>query len=303
MVNRPVWGSAYIARVCLCLPAVLAVLLLPNTVVAQAPLPAEDPNAYRSISERAAALVQARSAAVPCTGGRGAPRVVNTPAADAYKRGIQYVWVQLPKACASFRVAMVEASGDIVRLFHQHAGDAAIVASGGFRSRQQRLAEGLHISRAAPVRPRAQWTDRGQPAGGFVAQAAHGVQVLPASTADTALSQHAEVLQSKPVLLQSGRLAIASDDFARGNRVAVLVGRGGEVGVLGVFGPVPSGFSLYELALLAREVAQRARLDEADAINLEGGPGAHIHLPGLNKSFGVFGEREIASVSLFGHRP
>jgi len=151
VVNRPVWGSAYIARVCLCLPAVLAVLLLPNTVVAQAPLPAEDPNAYRSISERAAALVQARSAAVPCTGGRGALRVVNTPAADAYKRGIQYVWVQLPKACASFRVAMVEASGDIVRLFHQHAGDAAIVASGGFRSRQQRLAEGGLVPSASPA--------------------------------------------------------------------------------------------------------------------------------------------------------
>lgn len=33
------------------------------------------------------------------------------------------------------------------------------------------------------------------------------------------------MLQTKPVLLQAGQLAIASDDFARGNRVAVLVGR------------------------------------------------------------------------------
>jgi hypothetical protein len=297
-------GRRSARNACACLPGLLAVLLLPTTTVAQLPLSAEDSHGYRSVSGRAVTLVQARATAVPCAGGNGALRIVNTPLADTYKPGIQYVWVLLPKACASFRVRMVEASGDIVQLFRQHADDAAVIASGGFWVRQQPLmAEGLHISQAAAVRPRAQWTSGGQPAGGFLAQAAHAVQIFPATTTDTELAQHAEVLQTRPVLLQAGQLAVARDDFARGNRVAVLVGRSGAVGVLGVFGPVSSAFSLYELALLARQVAQRAGLDAAAAINLEGGPGAHIHLPGLNKSFGVLGERQIASVSLFGRSP
>jgi len=63
---------------------------------------------------------------------------------------------------------------------------------------------------------------------------------------------------------------------------------------------VPSAFSLYEFALLANEVSQTAELKSVDAINMEGGPGAHIHLPGLGQSFGVTGVRDIGSVSLIG---
>lgn len=163
--------------------------------------------------------------------------MLNTPADDTYKRGIQYVWVLLPKACSTFRVGMVEAEGDIVQLYKKHAADAAVVASGGFRLRSQaQQAEGVHISQGVLLRPRAKWNDKGKLLGGFLVQAANRVRVLPATTADAALAPFAEVLQTMPVLLKASQVDGLREDFVRSNRVAVLVGGNGQIGVLGAFG-------------------------------------------------------------------
>lgn len=229
-------------------------------------------------------------------------RVFDTEASAEYKRSIQYVWVVLPKQCASFRASLVEMTEDIDLLFQKHAAGAAVVTSGGFRLLEDpNKAEGLHVSGSKLLRPRHETYE-----GGFLVQAKDGVRIHPVSTSTSEMTRFAEVIQSRPIFLHRGSSAIKSDDFARANRVAVLVGNGGNIGILGAFGPTGSqysNYSLYELALLAEKLAKGSSLEDAWGINLEGGPAAMIYLPVLKKRFGVTGKRNVASLALLGRQP
>lgn len=170
---------------------------------------------------------------------------------------------------------MIETAGDIVELFRLHAADSAVVVTGGFRlPGSQNVAEGLHVSRSVTMRPRADWKakDSGTRFGGFLAQGVSTVEILPASILDAQLAAYAEIIQSKPVLLEAGRFAIVRDNFERANRVAVLIGKDGDIGVLGAFSSAISAtYSLYELSILAGKLAEKAGLQVASAINLEPG--------------------------------
>jgi hypothetical protein len=115
--------------------------------------------------------------------------------------------------------------------------------------------------------------------GGFLLIDGRTVRVVDRS--QTAIAEAAPwAVESSPVLIHGGADGMRGDDGARADRVAVGVTTSGRPILLGAFGPGQDCISLFEFGRLARAAATAHGEAVADLLAMDGGPSAHLFLPG-----------------------
>jgi uncharacterized protein YigE (DUF2233 family) len=102
-------------------------------------------------------------------------------------------------------------------------------------------------------------------------------------------------LQSKPLLVHDGEVDVRGDG-PRMNRSAVAVTERGTVVLAGAFESFGEALSLREFAGFLVHLRRSAQVPIAAALNMDGGPGAHLYFPPLKLHYGDPGANFIPNV-------
>jgi uncharacterized protein YigE (DUF2233 family) len=105
-----------------------------------------------------------------------------------------------------------------------------------------------------------------------------------------------EAVQSKPILVENSRSGIRAENGELANRTAVALRNDGTLMVAGAFSPGNKALSLYEFAeFLSRPLSEGGAGAEW-ALNMDGGPGAHISVPDAHLQLGSEGSTFVTSI-------
>lgn len=124
--------------------------------------------------------------------------------------------------------------------------------------------------------------------GGFLASDGRSLTVVPKKAPAAALAER-YAIESAPILIEDGASGMRSNDGQRYDRVAVGITRDGDLLAIGAFAAGQATVSLWEFEKLAREAARRSGKEIADLIAMDGGPSAHLYVPGLPAKSAVHG--------------
>lgn len=187
-------------------------------------------------------------------------------------------------------------------LFEELAGDGdLVVVNGGFfgsDSAGKPYPIGLVICERNLTSKRASWTS-----GGVLMQSGESISIAPIGSYRGGPSI-ASAIQSKPILVSDGRIAIWSDDHKTFNRTAIGLSEDGNIVVAGVFATDGKALSLYEFADFLSTSKSLGGPAVKVALALDGGPGAHLFFPSLSLHFGDLGDNYIPNtVHLRRRRP
>ena len=87
-------------------------------------------------------------------------------------------------------------------------------------------------------------------------------------------------IESSPILIRHGASGMKRDDHIRADRVAAGVTSDGDVVLFAVVGQGNDAVSLYEFEELIQAAAAVRGKTLADVIAFDGGPSAHLWIPG-----------------------
>ncbi len=139
--------------------------------------------------------------------------------------------------------------------------------------------------------------------GGFLVSDGKTFRVVPKSAPAPALAARFAV-ESAPILIQRGRNGMRADDMQRHDRVAGGVTAAGDLVLVGAFTASGSTVSLWEFEKLVRAAAADLGEAPADVLAFDGGPSAHLFLPGADggELFGQLGRIYTPNVVCIGVR-
>jgi hypothetical protein len=214
--------------------------------------------------------------------------VAEVPRDDADPKATEVVWAEIRgNRRATLEITEVRADTDVTAAFDRISDPADLVLiNGSFwgyaNDNRTRIPLGLVVSNGKKVVDRIGWTS-----GGVVYATRSVLRVvgvrepLPATGVISAL-------QSKPIVVAEGAVDIRNETLPRerNNRTAIGVRRDGRrefIVVAGVFAEDDQGMTLCEFAQFL--VIPRARRGPAvtEALSMDGGPGAHLALPGARE--------------------
>ncbi len=182
-----------------------------------------------------------------------------------------------PKRAAWASVRPVQVDGPARATYAQHACPGALAAvNGSFFHHDARGYRPMGLVRvdgrtAQPPSPRR--------SGGFLISDGSTFRVVPKATPAAALAARFAV-ESAPILIQNGRNGMRADDMQRHDRVAGGVTGDGDLVLAGAFTASGSTVSLWEFEKLIRAAATDMSERLADVLAFDGGPSAHLFLPG-----------------------
>ncbi len=122
--------------------------------------------------------------------------------------------------------------------------------------------------------------------GGIVAASASGVLILPIARVG-AVSAHTDALQSKPLLVEDGRDGIRSAGDDRFDRSAVALDASGRIYFFVLHEPSGAAGSLAEFSRLLLGYRSSDGQPIRHALAMDGGPGAHLYVPSLDRHCGA----------------
>jgi hypothetical protein len=186
---------------------------------------------------------------------------------------------------ARLRVKDLRTNQAPAELFPAVFGSQALgVMSGGFFDIDpsgRLIPLGLVKADGKTVSARFNWTS-----GGIVAASAHGVSILPIASAGAA-SDHSDVLQSKPLLVEDGRDGIRSAGDDRFDRSAIALDARGHIYFFVLHEPSGAAGSLAEFSRLLLGYRSSDGQPILNALAMDGGPGAHLYVPALGRHCGA----------------
>lgn len=193
---------------------------------------------------------------------------------------VQLVWAQGSAAASTIHIIPVERRGAPDPLYRGVAlppNTLAAINGSFFEGRSgapdERPMGLLRIAGQTRIR-----TSRRR-GGGFLIVDGRTVRVVDRS--QTAVAEAARgAVESSPVLIYRGANGMRRDDAVRYDRVAAGVTVSGRPLLLGAFGRGQDCISLYEFERLARAAAAAHGEAITDLIAMDGGPSAHMLLPG-----------------------
>jgi uncharacterized protein YigE (DUF2233 family) len=154
---------------------------------------------------------------------------------------------------------------------------------------------GIIIHRGKHMNKAAKWTSGGV----LLSRSDSAIAIKPIRIFQD--SGVAQALQSKPLLVEGYHAGIRSDDRQLANRTAVAICKNGSVIVAGAFNDDNNALSLYEFAqVLSTYLTGDETVDYA--LNMDGGPGAHIFVPSLKLFFGNENDNYVPNVVRFSER-
>jgi hypothetical protein len=203
---------------------------------------------------------------------------------DSPRFGLTLLIAGLKDLPSTFRMRDVRRTGPLVTLFETIAIPTdAVLVNGGF----------FAVDDKDAPRPTGFIVANGNRLSAFVRTQVGGVltatgdqhRVIPARLFDPAIG-YRDAVQGRPILVYNGMRGVQSDDRRLFDRVAIGVTQSGSVLVAGAFNDNGQAVSLYEFAEMLVRASKVYGLELAEAINLDGGPSAHIYLPRLRRHFG-----------------
>jgi hypothetical protein len=141
----------------------------------------------------------------------------------------------------------------------------------------------------------------GRRSGGFLVVNNGRIDVLPRAAIGKALAS-TDAIESTPIVVRNGANDMRSDDGVRFDRVGVGTIIGGKTVVIGAFAEDQDSISLFEFSALARAAvaATGGRLN--NLLAMDGGPSAHIYLPGAKRLYGYRGAAYLPNAICIGPR-
>lgn len=166
--------------------------------------------------------------------------------------------------------------------------DAVAVVNGSFFYRDDKGARPMGLVR---VDGRTVQGPSPRTSGGFLTSDGRSIRIVLKSQPEKAASARFAV-ESAPILIWNGRNGMRSDDRKRHDRVGMGITEDGDLVMVGAFGPAAAGVSLWEFEKLVRQAAIYQGERMVDFIAFDGGPSAHLYLPGgEGKGGALFGQK------------
>ncbi len=224
---------------------------------------------------------------------------LNDPTASRY--GLSLVFVTLPSNSYKLTIRDLRQRAEPATLFAEVASknEELVLVNGGFfgidNSRPYPI--GLIISHGKELNKAWTWHSGGV----LLATAESPAQIIPIRNFTQTSAIH-EALQSKLLLVEAYHSGIRSDDGQLANRTAIGISRDGSVIVAGAFNGNNEALSLYEFAQVLSAVSEVESKSVDYALYMDGGPSAHIFIPGLNLHFGSDGATYIPNLVRFSLR-
>lgn len=201
------------------------------------------------------------------------------------KYGLSLCWISFPIAYTLMVVKDVRKFGRAYDIFGDisEESDVVVVNGGFYGSNNEYGPLGLVISQGKVKNNRIGWK-----IGGVLFQSRDSIRIQPIRSFKQS-PQIRNAIQCKPILVENGKIGVYYDDHKALNRVAVGLDRNNYVIVVGAFEDNETALSLYEFAefLITDKSVGGPALEMA--LNLDGGPGAHMFFPVINRHFGYLG--------------
>ena len=211
--------------------------------------------------------------------------------------GLTFVFVRIPLGAALPLVDAIRRSAPQKKLFGQLVQPAdCVITNGGFwafDSAGRETPLGLIVSSGKNISRRVPWTS-----GGFLCIEGAQLSVLPVrSFFDSNHCFHA--LQTKPLLVEHGKVAVHERLNDLFNRMAIGLDRKQQIIIAGAFAPTGSAASLAEFATYLTHDNDHGGPATEVAIALDGGPGAQLVIPSLGMHFGADVETYVPAIVRF----
>ena len=216
------------------------------------------------------------------------------------KYGVTLCWMSIPAQRTTMIVKDIQRSGIALQIYadHKEEFDIAVVNGGffGLNSLNRFVPLGLIISEGRVKNKRTNWRT-----GGVITQTAKSIQITPIRSFTNSGST-IEAIQSKPLLVNNGKVEIYSDDYKLFNRTAVGLDSDKNVIVAGAFSDNGKALSLFEFASFLATPRAHGGPAVGVALAMDGGPGAHLFFPTLNLHFGEPGDNFVPNTIHFKRR-
>ena len=218
---------------------------------------------------------------------------------DATSAPIDFIVVMVADQKTWARVQPVLKRGSAVSLYTPSVCPRAIVvANGSFYVRNGDRTAPLGLVRVGGktlARP------SGRRSGGFLAVNNGKIEILPRAAKNRALGS-TDAIESTPVLVRNGANDMRSDDRVRFDRVAVGTTTDRGTVMIGAFAEDQDSVSLFEFSVLARRAVATIGARLHNLLAMDGGPSAHIYLPGTKRLYGYRGPAYLPNAICIGPR-
>jgi hypothetical protein len=200
--------------------------------------------------------------------------------------GVTLVWVTLPRT-ADMRIVPWGRPGNLSSVYDTigRQTSATVVFTGGYidsSTSDSCTSKGL-IKMAAQPKPLSAlfpWQY-----GGVFIQAGGRFSIVPIADYRASPPPSDWALQSEPILIARGQVDRIPDKDGKASRVALALDRTGLPVVIGSFG-AQNGLRLFDFARFLALSGSVGGPDLVTALNLDGGPLAHLFVPELKRHFG-----------------
>lgn len=207
------------------------------------------------------------------------------------RHGIKLCWLRLPKSLTSMAVTDVNRSGMSSAIYESLKKDSDIVVMNGgffgFGRKNDFVPLGLVIAGGRQSSAIMNWTT-----GGLVLQSGGIPTVLPVGEFGS-LTGIEHAIQSKPMLVEKGKIGINSDPNPPFNRSAVAVDKSGDLIVAGAFDDDGDAVTLIEFSQFLATLTSEGGPAAYYALNLDGGPDAHFYFPKIGLHLGYGGQNYV----------
>lgn len=224
-------------------------------------------------------------------------RIFHLSDPTSMRYGLTIVFVTIPSNSYSFRVEDVRKLSEPNSIFDQLSKkeDNFVLVNGGYfgtNDGSHFYPLGLVIAHGKRLSKTWNWNTGGV----LFASSDSSARIVPIRDfSDYAVT---DAIQSKPLLVEHSRSGIRSDTGEIANRTAIAIGNNGSLIIAGAFNDDNYALTLYEFAQVLTS-RQWGTEDIDYALNLDGGPGAHICVPSLNLQFGNEGVNYIPNALRF----
>jgi uncharacterized protein YigE (DUF2233 family) len=199
--------------------------------------------------------------------------------------GVTALWMQIPRDEVEISIEAISKQGAANEIYQMSSsGDELVVLSAGFHDANNEPV-GLFVSHGKLISSLTNWTT-----GGILYQRQQTFGIIPVKQWNIAPTEVEYAVQARPLVVESGGNGILSDDGVVSDRVGIGFSKNGDLLVGGAFRKKNyRAFSLYDFGRLMAATSQDGGPGARTVLNLEGGPGAHIYFPGLQRHFGTSG--------------
>jgi len=223
--------------------------------------------------------------------------VYEDPDPQSPTHGIKFCWLRLPKSSTALAVTDVSRSGVSNEIYESvtTSSDAVVMNGGfyGFGNKNDFVPVGLVIASGRRTSEFKNWS-----LGGLVLQI-HGAPTVVPVSQFRSLSGIEQAIQSKPMLIEDSKIGIKSDPHPPFNRSAVAVDWNGDVIVAGAFAENGEAVTLIEFSQFLAIPRSKGGPEAAYALNLDGGPDAHMYFPKAKLHLGYGGQNYVPNAIHF----